>query len=45
MEEDIPTEATIDVEASDAAETTTICMTSDHILYNVLNSSIPQPET
>lgn len=41
MEEDIPAEARVIVEASNVAETTTICMISDPILVYVSNSSIP----
>lgn len=41
MEEDIPAEARVVVEASNVSETTTICMVSDPILVYVSNSSIP----
>lgn len=45
VEKNIPTEATVGAEASDAAKTTTICMIYHPISKSVLNSSSPQPET
>lgn len=45
MEENILDEATVDVKASDAAETATTGMISDPISDNVLKYSILQPKT